>query len=73
MAQTVTITGEEITLSLISWRRHKRRRPGYVESVLALNPGLAAKGVHIPVGTTFILPDDPVGPKVDDQAVALWD
>jgi phage tail protein X len=45
---------------------------GYVEAVLDTNPGLAALGVVLPMGTRIEMPDiDPVPSEI--QLVALWD
>lgn len=54
--ESVTVEGELITLSLIIWRRFKRPMPGLLEQIFHLNPGLAALGPDLPVGTRFDLP-----------------
>lgn len=54
--EPVTVEGEFITVSLIVWRRFKRPMPGLLEQILDLNPGLAAFGPWLPVGTTFDMP-----------------
>lgn len=71
--ETVTVASEGLTLSLIIWRRFRRARPGLVERVLDLNPGLAEAGPVLPVGTTFVLPIDPDPPPNAPRVVSLWD
>lgn len=67
------VESEGLTLSVIVWRLFKRKPEGYVERVLAANPGLAGLGPYLPVGTRLVLPLD-----VETQAPArvvtrLWD
>lgn len=45
---------------------------GYVEAVLAANPGLASKGIVLPILTKIFLPDLEITPEAD-QLVTLWD
>ena len=54
--ERITVLGEDISVSLIVWRRFKRPMPGLVEQTLDLNPGLADLGHYLPLGTTFMLP-----------------
>ncbi len=42
-----------------------------VEQVLEANPGLAAKGPIIPIGTPVVLPDAP--PAAVKKTIQLWD
>lgn len=73
-AERVTITQQGITLSSVVWRRFASPRPGLVERILALNPGLADSGVHLPVGTSFLMPVDPATVTPPAAAViSLWD
>lgn len=51
--ETVTVEGEELTVSLIVWRRFHRPMPGLVEQIYDTNPGLADLGQYLPVGTQF--------------------
>jgi phage tail protein X len=46
---------------------------GYVEPVLALNPGLSFKSLVLPVGTRINLPDTPPTPVSGPNVVTLWD
>ena len=52
--------------------RHLGRTAGVVEAVLELNPGLAALGAVLPMGTTVELPDEAPAATTDD-IVQLWD
>ena len=54
--EQVTVSGDELTLSLIVWRRFHRPMPGLVEQILDLNPGLADQGDVLPVGVSFDMP-----------------
>lgn len=54
--ETVTVEGDELTVSVIVWRRFKRPMPGLVETIYDLNPGLADLGTILPVGTSFNMP-----------------
>lgn len=52
--------------------RHYGRTSGVTESVLDANPGLAARGPILPMGTTIVLP------RLEDKLntrplVSLWD
>lgn len=72
--EEIRVEGDAITLSLLVWRRFKTRTPGLVERALDLNPGLADKGVVIPVGTVVRIPvDAPDKPPEQRQVVRLWD
>jgi phage tail protein X len=75
-SEIVTVRGEGISLSLLVWRFLKRKPEGYVESVLAANPGLAGLGAILPVGTKVRLPLDyaDAGDAGEAPAViSLWD
>jgi phage tail protein X len=54
--ERITVMGDDLTVSLIVWRRFHRPMPGLVEQVLDLNPGLADAGHYLPLGTIFYLP-----------------
>lgn len=45
---------------------------GVVEATLAVNPGLAAKGPHLPVGTVVELPAITAAQKTI-KTIQLWD
>ena len=73
MERTEIVQSEGLTLSLIVWRLFKRKPDGYVERVLARNPGLAELGPFLPVGTKVVLPLD-VEPAPKARLVTrLWD
>ncbi len=70
MASTYrTRQGEVLDLICL---RHYGDRAGIVERVLDLNPGLAAKGPVLPIGTLVQLPDLPQQIK-QAATIKLWD
>lgn len=74
MPETITVAGDNLSLDLILYRRDGRAGQDLVEAALALNPGLAALGPVIPVGTRVILPDPPLAPRQALRApVSLFD
>ena len=60
------------TVDAICWR-HYGRTAGMTEEVYAANPGLAALGPLLPLGTQIELPDLPTRPAATRQLVNLWD
>lgn len=56
VVETVTVGGDDLTLSLIVWRRFHRPMPGLVAEILDLNPGLADYGAFLPMGVAFDMP-----------------
>lgn len=58
------------TLDLLC-HRHLGRTDGIVEAALEMNPGLAAKGPVLPIGTEVLLPDAPP-PAAKTDLVQLW-
>ena len=71
--EKVTVSGYGLTLSKIVWRRFRRPMPGLVERILEANPGLAAKGEILPLGTAFdlIVPaEDPT--DAARPVIRLW-
>jgi phage tail protein X len=58
------------TLDLLC-QRHLGRTAGVTEAALAMNPGLAAKGPVLPMGTEVTLPD--AAPAAETKIVQLWD
>ncbi|WP_322997537.1 tail protein X [Castellaniella sp.] len=69
MAEKIT-TGQGEMADIIC-RRTYGDESGYVEAVLAANPGLAAKGPILPMGTSVVLPD--IVTSTDVPVVKLWD
>lgn len=53
-------------------RRIYGAESGYVEAVLALNPGLAAKAKILPVGTAIDMPEIAAS-EATTPVVTLWD
>lgn len=56
------ITGENVTVDLIIWRRYLARAPGMTELMMDANPHLAyahRRSPFIPVGVYVRLPIDP--------------
>ncbi len=53
--ETLTVTTERTPLDLLLFRRFRREVPGLVEAVLALNPGLAARGPYLPLGAQILV------------------
>lgn len=50
------------------------RTAGYVEAVLEANPGLAALGAFLPMGTALTLPDAAdINTGTDTTQINLWD
>jgi phage tail protein X len=54
--EIIAIRGEEISVALLVARRFRDYMPGYVERVFDLNPGLAAMGPFLALGTRVWLP-----------------
>ncbi|HEV7251438.1 MAG TPA: tail protein X [Shinella sp.] len=75
MAETITVRGEGITVDLLLWRKYGVRSRSVVEATFALNPGLAALGPILPLGTLVTLADLPAAAtKVDERlAISLFD
>lgn len=58
------------TVELICYR-HYGYTAGITEQTLANNPGLAALGPVLPMGTTVVLPDQPA--QQEKTTIKLWD
>lgn len=68
----VTVETEGLSLSVIVWRAARGPHPGLIERVLELNPGLAAKGPILPVGTVIRIPvERPEAPR-PVEPITLW-
>lgn len=72
ITETVRVEGDDLTLSLIVWRRFKRPMPGLVEAILDQNPGLADLGQKIPVGTVFEMPVPVPRDQTVLDPIRLW-
>lgn len=49
--ETLTVTVQRTPLDLLLWRRFGRAYAAMVERTLTINPGLAALGEYLPLGT----------------------
>ena len=70
MTTATAMEGE--TVDAICWRMLGRTRD-VTEQVLALNPGLAARGPALPAGTLVLLPDMATLAPAVLETVNLWD
>lgn len=72
--EEITIETDQLTVDHLVWRRYRRKIPGLVEQVLALNPGLAERGPYLPRGATVLLPVlQAAGPPTNIDLLSLWD
>ncbi|WP_421424157.1 tail protein X [Agrobacterium rosae] len=65
----VTRQGETVDLACLA---HYGRTAKVVEAVIEANPGLAALGVVLPIGTTIIMPII-ASTSTERRLVSLWD
>ena len=72
MAEWEEIKGEGIVLDLLLHRKYGVRGRELVEQTLVLNPGLAALGPVLPLGTRVLLPDLPELSPVTKRVVSLF-
>ena len=70
--RTIRIAGEGISVDLLIWREYRRPMPGLIEAVLDSNPGLAALGPILPVGTLVKLPLLKPAPVAELAVARLW-
>lgn len=71
MATVLHVTKQNETVDLACWLHYGRTR-GVTELVLDTNPGLAAKGPILPMGTAIAMPV--VAPQdKQSRTVKLWD
>ncbi len=68
MAQYITKDGDMV--DAIVCAQYGAESP-YAEAVLAANPGLAARGPHLPAGLTIELPE--IEAQATVETVKLWD
>lgn len=69
---TVQVVQDAMTLDLLVWRAFGRQDGSLVEQTLVLNPGLAALGTILPIGTTVILPEPQARQPIRRNSVRLW-
>ena len=73
-AEVITVAARGQTLERILSKRHRRQIPGLVERALDINPGLAALGPIIPLGTVVRLPIPTTADlRNATDVVQLWD
>ncbi len=60
------------TVALVVWTVFGRQDPGVVEQAFELNPGLAAMGAVMPVGTYVELPEPQAPKPALRETVQLW-
>ena len=68
----IKVAGVGVSVDLLIWRRYKRPMPGLLERVLDINPGLAAHGPILPVGTLLKLPNVKPPPVPELAVIRLW-
>lgn len=73
MSMTATVAQFDMTLDLLVYSVFGRQDDRLVERTLALNPGLAAHGVILPVGTVVTLPDREAPRPAKRDSIKLWD
>lgn len=68
---TITITRPRTMLDLLLWRQFGVAGAALLEQTLEANPGLAAVGAELPLGTVVHLPDN--APALGAQPVPVLD
>ena len=80
-AATVTVQAEDMTVGLVCFdyayailrdRKMAGKLKGYVEATLTANPGLAEKGLILPLGSRVDLPEFGIETQ-SNQTERLWD
>ena len=71
--ETLLVAHEATTLDLLLWRRFRAATPGMVERTLDINPGLAALGPTLPVGTLVEIEVPTPGAVNALPVITLWD
>ena len=72
VTETITVSGEMLTVSLLVWRRFRQPMPGLVEQIYALNPELAEHGAFLTPGTSFQMPIPIPRPVTRAASIKLW-
>lgn len=81
-AATRVIDLEDMSIDLVCFhqaltalgdRRAAGRLQGYVEATLQANPGLAAMGLLLPLGTLVRLPEFVIQTPINTASTRLWD
>lgn len=68
MAKQFVVNQQHLTVDLILWRQFGVGGQRMVERIHQLNPGLAALGPVLPIGTSFLIPDA-LPPKPQSRVV----
>lgn len=68
-----TVKAEGFTVAALVWRLLRRQPVGFVAKVLDVNPGLAALGPLLPVGTVIRFPIEQATEQPRREVVKLWD
>lgn len=69
----VVVDRQDVTVDIIAWRHFGRPDGALVAQILALNPGLADKGLILPIGTELDLPEERPQIVRLRETVRLWD
>lgn len=75
MAETVeniAVQGENLTVSLLVWRRFHKPMTGLVERIYAINPALAMQGPFLEVGTVVRVPIPEEKGEPTVTPIRLW-
>lgn len=73
MEQELIVSVDGDMLDMVLYRHFEREVPGLVEDTLARNPGLAALGPRLPVGTrVMVKTPDPRERSAPRRIVRLW-
>lgn len=76
--EAVVVEADNLTPSLLVWRRYKRPAHGVLENLLDMNPDLIellSKSPYFPVGAIVRVPVDPaaiIGAPKSVKQVTLW-
>ena len=68
----IVVSREQMTVDLIVWQTFGRQDGTLVERTFELNPGLAALGPFLPVGTELELPAASAERPALIETVRLW-
>lgn len=69
----VTVQRGRTTVDLLLWRQYGMAGAAMLEQTLAANPGIAAQGAELPIGTRVNLPDAPASAAGAGQKVKVID
>lgn len=74
-SESVTVTGDGVTLDMLIWRRFRQPMDGVLEALMAMpdNYGLAALPAVLPLGTVVTIPIPRERTTGIALATSLWD